>query len=375
MLKIAFLNLFRNKTRTGLSLLGIIIGVAAIISLVSVVDGLFNEVNKAVGQIQGIRVAQSSGPPLYSRLDISFEERIESISGVSLVLPLIVGPIGLIDGKQLSFGNTQIFGFDFSKQKRSLTPNGIGEIIEGREIKAGERGVVVIGEIIKKDYGKFVGQNIEINNTKLKIVGVYATGSQLLNSAILVPINDAREILNFPTDKVSIFNVEIDNPQKIQTIVSVLNFRFGEDLKASSASDLSDQFGGILGSFRLLVGAVAAISGIVAGVGIINTMLMSVLERFKEIGALKAVGWTNSNIVRMIMYESVLIGFFGAITGIIVGFIISILIQSTFGLTTLITFELLAEVFIFALTLGIIGGVYPAYIASKMDPVEALRAE
>lgn len=376
MLKVAFFNLFRNKARTALSALGIVIGVAAIISMVSVVDGFFSDVTNAIGQIQGINVMQVGVPPIYSQIDESLGEKIASISGVSVVVPQIQGPIGLIDGKQLGIGGTQLIGIDFAKQKQARASGVQGKIVDGREIRAGEKGVAVIGKLLRDDFDKFVGQKIEINNHDLLVVGVYETSSELLNSAVLVPISDARTILEFPSGKVTAFSVELHNPENIDRVVDVVNFRFsGENIRAASSSDISGQFGDILGSFRLLVVAVAAISAVVAGVGIINTMLMSVLERFKEIGALKAVGWANSDIMAMILVESVLLGVFGAVAGIVLGVLVSFAVSSAVGITTLVTPVLLAEVFVFAVSLGIAGGLYPAYIASKMDPVEALRAE
>ena len=351
------------------------IGVAAIISMVSVVDGLFGEVNRAIGQVQGVRVMRFSGDPMYSRLDLSYGGLLEKIGGVSVVVPLVTGPIGSIDGKNLSYGNTRIVGIDFSKQQKAKHSLVSGEITEGREIRSGENGVVVIGENLKKDFGKFLNQTIVVNNKGLLIVGIYSSSSPLLGSTAVVSIADAREMIGFPNDKVSQFALELDNPAVVKPVVDAINFRFKGELKAFSSSDLSSQFGGILGSFRLLVVAVAAISAIVAGVGIINTMLMSVLERFKEIGTLKAVGWTNSNVIQMILMESVMVSFFGAIFGIIAGYLFGAFVHAVFGLTTLITFELLFEVFVFAFVLGVIGGAYPSFVASKMDPVEALRSE
>ncbi len=375
MIKLSFLNLFRRKARTFLALLGVMIGVASIIVLVSIVDGLFDEVNNAIGQVQGIRVLRTGGDPIFSRIDLSFLEKLERINGVSVVVPLVTGPIGSIDGESLFYGNTRITGIDFSKQaqaRHSIIP---GEIVEGRDLRVGDSGVVVIGESIKKDYGKFLNQSIEVDGEKFRVVGVYSAGSPLLGSNIVMSIGDARNLLGVPSDKVSGFNIELSNPENAQAVVSAINFRFKGELKAFTASDLSEQFGSILGSFRLLVVAVAAISAIVAGVGIINTMLMSVLERFKEIGTLKAVGWSNTNIVQMVLFESVLISFFGALIGVIFGFLFGAAVKALFGLSPLITFPLLFEVFLFAFVLGVIGGAYPSFIASKMDPVDALRAE
>ena len=98
-------------------------------------------------------------------------------------------------------------------------------------------------------------------------------------------------------------------------------------------------------------------------------------DRIKEIGALKAVGWTNSNIVKMVMYESLALGVVGGIVGLMVGFGIDVFLNSQFGLPYSITPMLLLEAFSFAVLLGLVGGLYPAYIASKADPIESLRVE
>ena len=104
-------------------------------------------------------------------------------------------------------------------------------------------------------------------------------------------------------------------------------------------------------------------------------MLMSVIERFREIGALKAVGWTNSNIMKMILFESIMIGVIGGFLGMVAGSAVAVLLHQTFGLTAAITPMLLLEAFSFAVLLGLVGGLYPAYIASKADPIESLRVE
>ncbi len=375
MIKVSFKNIQRNKTRTLLSLLGIVIGVAAIIALVSVVDGLFADVENVIGQVQGIRVVKSNGPPVFSRLDESFGQKLDSFPGVRVAVPMIQGTVGSIDGEVRTFGNIMVIGIDFAKQQKARSSGLVGEIVEGRVIRPGENGVAVIGKTLKDDLRKFVGSTIEVNGEKLKIIGVYSAGSDFFDSSLVVSIDDAREIASFPTGFVSAFNLELENPEEIGTIVDRLNFQFKGDFVALSSSDLSEQFGDILGSFRLLVVAVAAISSIVAGVGIVNTMLMSVIERFQEIGVLKAIGWTNDSVMKMILFESVLIGVIGGIAGIAVGFAASFAINFFAGLTVLVSPVLVLQVFAYAVFLGIIGGVYPALVASKMDPVEALRAE
>ena len=133
--------------------------------------------------------------------------------------------------------------------------------------------------------------------------------------------------------------------------------------------------GEVLGNLKLLVVIVSIIAAIVAGVGIINTMLMSVMERTKEIGTLKAVGWTNTNVMSMIILESAFIGIIGGIIGIAFGYFCSFMLGYLGGVPTYVTLTTIIESFVFAIVIGIVGGAYPAYVASKLDPIEALRSE
>ena len=138
---------------------------------------------------------------------------------------------------------------------------------------------------------------------------------------------------------------------------------------------MQDQLNGILTNLKILAIIVSIISAIVAGIGVINTMLMSVMERTKEIGTLKAVGWTSSNVTKMILIESAFIGLLGSLLGLILGYLLSSLITAAVGISTIITFNLVLQNFLFGFILGIIGGVYPAMVASKLDPIEALRSD
>jgi len=372
---ISFSNLNRSKTRTALSMIGIVIGVAAIVSMVAIVDGLFQDVQDTIGQVQGLRVLpkNSSGP--YSAIDADWADKLDAIQGVRISIPQVIALITSIDGKGVTFPAVTGIGIDFARQEKARILGFQGEIIEGRQIRGGERNVVVLGEQVADDHGKFVGSKVKINDLDFRVVGIFSSGSSQGNSAVLMPIDDARDISNLSGTKANAFIVDIIDPGADEKIARVINFRYGDDLEAFSLNDLSSQFGEILGSLRLLVGAVAAIAAIVAGVGIINTMLMSVIERFREIGALKAVGWTEGNILSMIMAESILIGITGGLIGLAGGSLIALLINSAFGLKVAISLGLLLQAFAFAISISLIAGIYPAYIASKMDPIDALRSE
>lgn len=377
MIKVAVSNLFRNRSRAVLSLLGIIIGVAAIIAMVSVVDGMLKEVDDAFSNMQGVTVYQKGQMGLFSQIDTSYQAKLEAISGVEKAVPALVSIAKSVgSGKSSMFGGSaQLIGIGLDRGGMDGAGGFSGELTAGRKLKSGDGDVIMVSKQFLDDNDKFVGNNLKINGKNFKIVGAYETGSSILNMAIIMPIDSLRSLIDAPKDKVTQYSLSLANPEDDQRIAEIINFRYGDDLKARSASDFSNQIGDVLGSLRLLVAAVAAIAAIVAGVGILNTMLMSVVERFNEIGALKAVGWTNNDVMQMILYESALLGAVGGIIGILSGIAVANAITSVSGLTTVVGPVLIAEAFFFALFMGVFAGLYPAYSASKMDPVDALRAE
>lgn len=378
MLRISLVNLFRHKLRTFLSVLGIVIGVASLIVLVSVVDGIRVDIEGALGQAQGARVVPlNATDPVYTSLDEEWVQKIERVQGVKVALPNIIQIAKSIEGKKVSFDSgTRIVGIDIAKEAAASSSGFDGTLLSGRDFVSNDSGnkVALVGEQLADDLDKFVGSKIEVNDESLRVVGIFTTGSALLDNTVLMPIDVARDITDFDSGKVSFLNVVLVNPADDKDVVDRINLIYGEEIRASSLSDFSNQFGEIIGSITLLVGIIASIASVVAAVGIVNTMLMSVLERFKEIGALKAVGWTNDNIMKMIIYESVFIGVIGGILGVLLGILLSYVVEA-FGLSSFITPFLLAGSFFGAVFVGLLGGIYPAFIASRMDPIEALRAE
>lgn len=358
----------------------IAVGVLSIIALVSLVDGLFQDIQNATGSLQGIMVLQKGGyGPLYSKIDESYKQKIESIPGVDKAEPVILTPAKTVEGKGAGFdfrGITRLIGSDFSQETEGASVSGVqGELVEGRKIMPGERGKVIIGIEVKKNLNKFPGNNIKINGRKYKIVGVYKTGSKQYNQGILMELDDLRDLIGFPKDKVAFFSVSVIDPGRIEKIVALLKFKYGEKLSILNTAQFAESLGNTLSTIRLMVFGVAAIAAIVAAVGIINTMLMSIMERFREIGALKATGWTASDIMKMILIESFIIGIMGGIAGIVAGLLLAPWLADLTGFKVYISPMLIAQTFLFAVTIGIFAGLYPAWKASRFDPVEALRAE
>jgi len=204
---------------------------------------------------------------------------------------------------------------------------------------------------------------------------VYKTGSKMQDSGILMNIDDLRDQLAFPSSKVSFFSVSVHNPGEIDKIAKLMEFKFGDELQIMNTAQFAESIGSVLGDVRLMVFAVAAIAAVVAGVGIVNTMLMSIMERFKEIGALKATGWTNSNVMKMILSESLLIGIFGGIAGVLVGLAMAPMFAQATGFPVYVSQDLMLQTFLFAVGIGALAGLYPAWKAGRFDPIQALQME
>jgi len=379
MIKMAFLNLFRRKSRTFLSVLGIAIGVAAIIGLISVVDGVSNEYSDIMTGMQGIMVMEKDAlDQSLSKIDSDLDRKISSVQGVKTVLPEIWFLPTTIDGKFASESASgmdmpMIYGTDMAIYNSLKSNVWFGEIGVGSLPKPGDTGSVVIGKALADKKNKFVGSTIKVNGKRFRVKGILETETMGFGAVIFMDIADAREITGFPLDTVSTFYIELINPEASENVTKRLEFVLGDEGEAWGTADISEMFTSIMGSFDLVVLFIGGLSAFVAGVGIINTILMSVLERTRELGALMATGWTGQDLMKMIMYEALFIGMLGGIAGIILGIGISA-IASSAGLPSLVSLEIVIQAFVFAISLGLIAGIYPAYRASKLNPIEAIHS-
>ncbi len=374
MIKLSFLNLFRRKSRTFLGVGGIVIGVMAIISIVSVVDGFYYELNDMIASYQGVMVWEKNTlDQTLSHLDISILPDIKKIRGVRNVVPEIWALPKSIGGKPVKgmTMTTTIYAVDLSAYSKLKSNVIIGEIAKGEMLKPSDRGYVIVSKNYSENNNVFLGSTLKINGKSFRVKGISDSGASFYD-VFFMNIQDGWEITDYNSDKISSVLVELENPEKDKEIASLIEFKLGDKVDAMSMSEASSMIGGLLGSLRLVAFIVAAISGFVAGVGIINTMLMSVMERSREIGTLKATGWTESNIIKMIIYESFFIGLLGGIIGIIFGFIATELLKD-FGLSPVVSLGLVIQAFSFAVVVGVIAGIYPAYRAAKLDPIEAIR--
>lgn len=375
LIKVAFLNNFRRMSRTILALLGITIGIAALITLVSVVDGVYKNAADSLGKMQGIMVFKGAQGPTNSLMSTSYEMKLKSIPGVKKVVPTLIKVVSSIDNKKggaLSFSASAIWGIKPSDLKYSSSNAIADNIIKGSMLTDNDKHMIVVPKTFADKYKKTIGAKVNLDGQDFKIKGIYEISQQ--DNDIIASFSDVQDLYNVPSDQVNFYTASLVNPQDAEKVRDLIRFKF-EELEAYGQADTLNLIGSVLGNLKLLVVIVSIIAAIVAGVGIINTMLMSVMERTKEIGTLKAVGWTNTNVMSMILLESAFIGIIGGIIGVIFGYLASTALGATGLVPTLVTLTTVIESFIFALVIGIIGGAYPAYIASKLSPIEALRSE
>ncbi|MEE9474437.1 MAG: FtsX-like permease family protein, partial [Candidatus Hydrothermarchaeaceae archaeon] len=262
-------------------------------------------------------------------------------------------------------------------------------IKEGRLIKETELDNIVIGYVIAKTMFErevSVGESLEVNGKRFRVVGILEEiGSTTDDSSIYMSVRAAQSLFEVGDDINFIF-LQTDNTEIVGEVKQKIEYRLkkirgGKDFDILSTEDQAEQVNEILNIITFVLGGIASVSLLVGGVIIMNTMLMSVMERTKEIGVMKATGATNHQVLGIFLAESSVVGFVGGTVGIIVGILISKIIeeiaQSYMGslFRTYVSPEVIVGALLFSLIIGSASGVYPAWKAAKLDPVEALRYE
>jgi ABC-type antimicrobial peptide transport system permease subunit len=358
-------NLLRRPMRTLLTLLGIAIGVAAVVALGAMAQGMVVNYGSAIGLSNDLLVIQANAlDPLFSALDDTFETRIQAIPGVENVDP---GVYAWIATDEMPF--FLVYGY------QPYSPAmGHYRIVEGKPVTGPKQ--IAIGRRAADSLKKGVDDTIRLYGVPYRIVGLYETGQGMEESGGVVTLADAQDIAGKPR-KVSLYQVGLrrgtDADQVMQRIESL-----DKTLSVNKASeyDAGAQWSGYMTGFAW---GIAAIAIIIGGLGMMNAMIMSVMERTREIGTLRALGWTWARVMRLIMGEALVVSFFGGLIGIALGIGMTELAASAPGVGAFMegiyTPGLFVQGMVTAILLGIIGGAYPARRAANLLPVEALRYE
>lgn len=384
MIEITIKNMVNKKTRTFLTILGVVIGIFALVSLVSISEGLNQEANKAFEAFQGIWVLEKgSRIDIFSIIPEGYVDIIEGVPGVRVVNPRIAFLASSINGKSIS--STEILGgglfppavvgHDPERMRLSKSNMIVNNMVEGRYMLPGEKYAAVIGDAIMKNYDIQVGSKMEVNGIDFRVVGIYKTGSEFTDNIVVVPLDVAEKMSSLEEGKISTILVDVKSHADIDKVAARIELRL-DDVDAQSPEEMAGEFEDLLSSVQTGSLAIASIAGVIGGIGVANSMLMNVMERRREIGILKAVGWTNGEVMKTFILESIIIGLIGGVIGVSIGFVgvrgMEILVPA---FRCVITPKLIINALIFAVFLGVLGGLYPAWRSTKIEPIEAIRYE
>lgn len=387
--KIIARNLSYRKARTFLTLLGIIIGITAVVSLISIGSGMKKAINDQFEQlgadkisVVSLRVAGASSKGFTDK-DV---EEIRKIPGVKAVTPIY----GITVGSEFKgvVKPITIWGVPVKDAEKTFSDARSFRILRGRWLKEGDKKKAVLGyKVHDSYYGKKVdiGEKIKIQDEEVEIVGIFAeTGARERDEKMIMDIDFLRSITN-AGDRVTGIVVQAENEKNIEE----LSLRIKRKLEKThekgtfevlTLQQLADKIASSFTIVQIVFGGIAGVSILVGGIGIANTMLMSVMERRRDIGVFKATGASNMHILKVIVAESGILGAIGGSIGLALGYAISKMIniagERTLGsnvLVTHISFELAAFALLFSFIIGAISGIYPAYLATKQNPVEVLR--
>ena len=398
--QMALTSLYANKMRSLLTMLGIIIGVGAVIALVSVGMGVRSNVTSSIASLGsnmlivspgssnrgGVRGAAGSMQTLKYDDAKAIKDKIKNIDFVS---PSVSSSYQIVYGN--NNWNTSVQGVTPEFMSiRSLTI-GYGSFISNDDMNKRNRvaviGTTVASNLFAKDNP--VGKNIRINNQPYKVIGLLESKGQSSvgqdqDDVIYIPLTTAQERMLGITYVQSI-NVQVSSQEKMEQvqaeIENLLRSRHhilagkDDDFHVRNLTSLMETVSQSTSMLTMLLGAIAGISLIVGGIGIMNIMMVSVTERTREIGIRKALGATFMNIMTQFLIESMVIGIIGGLIGIAVGCIASQIIAQVGNFTTVITLTPIIISFLFAVGIGLFFGIYPARKAAKLDPIEALRYE
>ncbi len=399
----AFESLSANKLRAGLTILGIVIGVGAVIAMVSIGRGAQSTITESINGIGTnlVFVFRGGSEDVRNPKPITLEDAAAIADRFQAPSVMEVAPV-IQDSGKVTFGResttTTITGVtpDYaSVRKYNLTE---GEFIN-QEQMLGRASVVLLGSVVAdKLFGRqegLVGETVRIEGQPFRVIGVLeskgGSGFSNADNQVMVPFSTAQERLihHNVSDQVDLLLVEAVSPKEVPAasdeVAQILRTRHrtaigADDFTILTQQDFLSTASTITNVLTIFLGGVAAISLLVGGIGIMNIMLVSVTERTREIGLRKAVGAHKVDIMVQFLAESAVLSLIGGVIGIILGYSIAIIVSqiakaNNAAITPSIGIDIILIATLFSTAVGLFFGLYPANRAANLEPVEALRYE
>ncbi len=392
-----------NKARSGLTILGIVIGIGSVIAMVSIGQGAKGTIESSIQSLGsnliivmpgaqrgfgggGISAGRGSAQSLTLEDADSIKEEIQTAQAVAPEL----SSRNQITARGTNT-NTQVLGTTPAYPTVRNLQIELGSFINDQNIRTLGK-VAVLGPTTRDDlFGEGadpVGQTIRIRGTNFKVIGVTqakgGSGFSNQDDMIFIPITTAQRFLsgNNYVSSISVQATDQGSMADLQAQITALlldkhNIANPElaDFSTLNQADIVATASSVTDTFTILLAAVAGISLIVGGIGIMNMMLTTVTERTREIGLRKAIGAKRKDINRQFLSEAVLLTFLGGLMGIVLGWTVSLLVSNFGGIATSVSLSSILLAFGVSATIGIVFGYYPARRASKLNPIEALRYE
>ncbi|SDH12367.1 ABC transporter permease [Desulfosporosinus hippei] len=384
-IKMSYENIVRNKLRSFLTMLGIVIGVASIIALITIVQGATNSISDQVTELGANKITVNvMGTPLKQglnqedMLNISEEENIKGVS------PTISGKTGIIyEGKLMENVTVQGKNDVYFNMDTSLLKT--GRPINILDLNSKNQVVIIGSDIIKELYYGVdpIGKDLVINGTSYTVIGTlnpssgFSMGSN--NESVIIPYTTAMRSLG--VKDISSLDVFLEDTaladDTVTDLKGVLNPAFNYKDNAYTIfnmGDMIESFESMMSMMSLLLAGIAAISLVVGGIGIMNMMLVSITERTMEIGLRKALGATPKRIQLQFVIESIFLSLVGGLIGLVLGGLIAYTAAALIGIGFSLSIATILLAVGFSGLVGIVFGYMPARKASQLNPIDALRS-
>lgn len=368
-------NPFRNKTRSILAILGIAIGIATIVALgvisTSLETSTETTLKEGAAEITAMKIGTDSGFGSSSgSLNQSYVDELAKIDGVNQTAGVLQASVMNLSTSGGGPGGSTIEGVDSDKLKLIGIDSVNGSVYSNNSQQ------LIIGKSLADSGNYTIGDKINLFGENFEVVGIFETGN-MMTDGIMITNLDTLQNLTDNDNYISTVSVKINNNATLDDVNNKIENQYNDTLTTITSADLQESTEETMGVINTAMTAIEALALIIGGLGVINTMMMTVFERTREIGVLKSVGWTNKRVLTMIMGESIVLTIISGIIGTIMGLLAVIILFNVLGGNVDLVYDIsiFIKAFVVALIVGILGGLYPAIKASHLSPTESLRYE